>query len=474
VRGRYIRHTAACLFGMAALLITADAALARAIRPEWSVIDRIAPVPQQTALEPGSGALLVPGAREGITRIARGGHRMHISLPTPVDSISAPRRGDIWAAGNTAVYHRSRLGIRAFPLPRGVQASAPILVSAGGRAVWMAGLRDGQYILARLVAGHWDVVRTVGWVSGLDTVSDREAWAATGDGVLRWNGRRWARVPGTEGNTYTAVRAFDNGITWAVGSGRSATDGIGGYIDRHGYHTAGRGLLTPPAGISGCAEDVWATGQASSQAAQLFPPLWSPTYMPTVSQLLQVRGDGSLLATRMTSTGAPRLLELRPMQVSDSGFPQPTARVRQGAQMAWHVARGATEKHSVGTIAAFHLLNPFPYAHGRVFFGSFPAAGTYPLRDRTDGARARVRVPLRVTSTGQLQLSTYLFPPQGQGYQVQIGVGAGSPFRPWMSTTSGRVPLPVTPGTYEFRSRYADLPSGKHTGWSPVLTVTVD
>jgi hypothetical protein len=201
-------------------------------------------------------------------------------------------------------------------------------------------------------------------------------------------------------------------------------------------------------------------------------PEWETQLLPARAVLLQARPDGSLLALASGVHGA-RVLQLRPVQISESGFGSPLARVRLGGEMGWHVRGNARQRHGVWTLQALHLLPTVTYAPGQDVFWAFSAAGTYRLTDPSDGARARVEVPMRLTLSGRLQFGIGTSP-GGLVYQVQMQRPSGRRFRPWLSTTDPRVDLPSAPGTYEFRARLVKLRTGEHTGWSPVRRVSVD
>lgn len=120
-------------------------------------------------------------------------------------------------------------------------------VSASGPSdAWAVGRVGAQGVANRALVEHWNGMNWSRvpvphggdnvWLSGVDAVSAKLAWAVGTDGTnaitYRWNGKVWSQVPGVgDGccNGLSSVSALPDGKAWAAGD---ANDG-GGWLSEH-------------------------------------------------------------------------------------------------------------------------------------------------------------------------------------------------------------------------------------------------
>jgi len=107
------------------------------------------------------------------------------------------------------------------PIPTPAPGRGRLLAVAGTTPddVWAVGTTGSGQLIMHFDGQAWRQVRCPSGRSSLTdvvTLPDGSAWAAGGDGLLHWNGRRWRRVdPGLSSvNTLTALSPTD---VWAAG-----------------------------------------------------------------------------------------------------------------------------------------------------------------------------------------------------------------------------------------------------------------
>jgi hypothetical protein len=443
--------------------------------------------------------------------------------PGRLTAVTATSPTDAWAVGSRSrrrgpsalVEHWDGLTWKvvhdAFAGAIGVSPSG--VASSGPDEVWV--LSSGFGLAGPLE--HWDGVT---WtvtplapiagdnmtVDGIDTSGPHDAWVVgtreNAQGRRRtlaehWNGTEWrfVRTPSTGGrltaNVLFDVAATVRGDAWAVGAtGRKARGPLLMHWDGTSWLRIANPAGSPFTSISDAGpNDVWAN--RSNVVAHYDGDRWTLVTPPYVKDSSARFGPMALTGEAVWEGPNWRLC---PSVLSDHGFdspvieapsalPFPRSSIRSvhPAGVAWRVPADAAAGHTVSDASGLGLFDSGPIDPGGSFAYGFPAAGTYPVVDRSTGNSQRVSVAMRVTPAkgqlGQRYLVQWGFsfaPPT----QVQIRIPDSDQFVDWpgaehraAATFSAADPLWGGPGAYSFRTRLSDT-SGA-TGWSPVATVKV-
>jgi plastocyanin len=179
------------------------------------------------------------------------------------------------------------------------------------------------------------------------------------------------------------------------------------------------------------------------------------------------------------------------VSVSNSGFAPKTVTVKPGDLVRWTF--GGTRKHSVTNDQKLGAGGKPLFDSGARTTGQFDyafvAAGTYTYRSTAAGDSkfaGSVAVPVVVTPSSGNTTTTFTVlwataNPPGYVFDVQIQFQkAGSkqwsawrPFATGTTTRSGSLTATSGAGTYAIRARLHYATTGKASGWSPTVLVSI-
>jgi hypothetical protein len=339
---------------------------------------------------------------------------------------------------------------------------------SGPRDVWAIGTGAGPSfpaVIEHYNGSAWTVSDTLPGVDlgGIASISPAEAWAVGGTSTatasFEWNGTTWSAVPTPNtGSGLTAVSGVSANDVWAIGGNITVEDHLA-QAEPLAMHWDGTAWTAVPA-----------AGTAPSSGG--FTGQFYAVTAVTASRVIAV-GLGTTSADSLVA-------RLCAFPVRDTGFGTSSARVSGfGAAAYWVFPASDKSDHELADASGFHLFDSGMKAPGSSYAFTFPAGGTYPVIDPTDGARENIRVPIFTVGGNPGEATLWLgdtAPPAGAQYQIEDIPPGGTKFVPFGNTKnitwwlSRRLPN----GTYKFRSRMRDPSTGAATGWSPALTVTLN
>jgi hypothetical protein len=205
----------------------------------------------------------------------------------------------------------------------------------------------------------------------------------------------------------------------------------------------------------------------------------SAPFTGTLTGVAAVSADQVVVAGYGNGQAQSLVAHLCAFPVTGTGFGTATARLTgTGAAAYWVIPASDTTSHELTDGSGFGQFDSGVKAPGSSYGFTFPAAGTWPVTDASDGAHQQVAVPVLsftgFTGRTTLWLATAA-PPAGARFEMQDIPPGGTKFVHFLNTTNltwslGRK-LPA--GSYEFRSRMRNPATGAATGWSPATTVTL-
>ncbi|MCO5971994.1 hypothetical protein [Actinoallomurus soli] len=185
--------------------------------------------------------------------------------------VTAVNRDDAWAVGFTVTG-------KAAP----AEATKPSAVTGRTRAVLQTDHCDDHGLPS--LALHWDgagwsqaPVPDLGRLTSVSASGPANVWATGDCGVLHWDGRTWAptspvAIPGTDGSSFTGIKAVGADDVWLSGSAWDGTTGNTHGFVQHWDGSRWRLVPLPPLGdeydIGGLdargSQDVWVAGTDST------------------------------------------------------------------------------------------------------------------------------------------------------------------------------------------------------------------
>ena len=359
-----------------------------------------------------------------------GANWMAVQSPNPNASgnylygLSATASNDVWAVGatyqpswgnlQTLVLHYDGLAWTTVSSPNLGQNTANLLMDVEATSAsrgWAVGFSNGT--------------------EGFDPV------------ILKWDGVTWSTVPsGGPGGRFFAVDAVSANDVWAVGA-----TGLFEHWDGTGWQTA----FTP-----GTLDGSF---------------MFGVTALPT----------GQVYATGYTNVGLSELTlagSICEAQVTDTGFSIDQGTVALGATAAWNFPAANLSAHRIND--RLRVFDSGKRQPGTSYTFTFVGAGTYTVLASGTTDRMTVRVPPTAAPptggiTTQFTITWATATIAGYVFDVQVK-RPGSQWADWkvgVTTLSSKFVPDSGTGQYSFRARIRNSISGKASGYSPPVTITV-
>jgi CSLREA domain-containing protein len=292
-------------------------------------------------------------------------------------------------------------------------------------------------------------------------------------------------------STSTDLPPGGGGLT--TGSDATSTDPTNTTVQspNEGIVTIGESTLTgtPPAGVTyfGQQVDIDAPDATATDPMKFTFVFDCSTLPADVSTCPAPFAPLAAPATALAPTTSSVL-------VSDGSYSPVTTSVRQGGTVTWSF--GGTRAHSVTDKVGLaggggRLFNSGSRSPGATYSYSFPAAGSYTYRSFAPGDRSTmtgvVSVPDEVSTdtaapTDPVTVTWATSRPTGFRFDVQYRYRTSTgTYGSWKSWRSNSLTTSSTftgaglrgQGGYQFRSHLENMSTGKKSGWSDPLAVTV-
>jgi hypothetical protein len=401
----------------------------------------------------------------------------------------------------------------------------------GPNDVWAVGSSEDADSQPKALLEHWDGSAwtitaapevpgsSAEYLFGLAAISPTDIWAVGQyvgslgfqDLTEHWNGTAWsvAHLPSTSssGRALFAVAAASAIDVWAVGN-----DDRLFALHAQAQHWDGAQWTESPGAPGEPTDDrllsisavssrnIWAVGthtrfskHGGSSIPQYLIEHWGgtgwtniPLPAPALGTMIGFYGTATLPSGRAWAAGfrnREALVEqLCPDLVLGSGFSPPTAQVAQGDAAVWWVPTADGASHTVTDHSGMGLFDSGTLPPGSSFIFAFDAAGSYPYWDKTTFHRGSIEVPTLVQPTtgdrGTTFTVTWSATPRAAGFvfDIQIQRPADVSFSRWKygkTAPSAQFIPDAGSGTYWFRARLRNKLTGKHSGWSPAVAITV-
>jgi hypothetical protein len=211
---------------------------------------------------------------------------------TQLSGVHATASDDVWAVGSDGLPHRTYI-------LHGDGTTWQPVESPGGA--------DGSYLSEVAASGRDDAFAVGSRLPPPDNPLGLTDLAAWDNLAVRWDGTRWAAVPGLGHGILSGLCAVGPGAYWAVGTTALATRAghfglVAHYGDEH-WQEAGSEVAGALYGVAATGpDDVWAVGSDQDPSHPPGPLIlhydghaWAPTEIPVVggnAKLRAVAGAG--------------------------------------------------------------------------------------------------------------------------------------------------------------------------------------
>lgn len=212
--------------------IGTDAGLTRFDGTEWKTYDRYNSNLINNGIdaitEDSSGGIYA-ALWEGLVEFKNGNWKT--MLPHKVISVATDRNGDIWCSGEEGIYQYKGSELKVFTVDSDVLSNSWSMTFDKNNALWMSAWHDGAYI-SRFDGTYWTHINLAEFGTSMSnkcqivTDLNGDVWAATSEGLIRFNGVQPTMYRNAETNENFPGRSpeaicFDNwGAAW-IGSQQS-------------------------------------------------------------------------------------------------------------------------------------------------------------------------------------------------------------------------------------------------------------
>jgi plastocyanin len=180
-------------------------------------------------------------------------------------------------------------------------------------------------------------------------------------------------------------------------------------------------------------------------------------------------------------TAAPVAAATKTVEVVDFAFQSRSLKVKLGDGVRWHNGTNTDHTATANNFSLFNFFMPGG-ANQTTSAYVFQRAGKFAYRCviHPTQMKGSVSVKMRASPTTGTRNTTFVIrvansnAPSGFVQDIQMRK-AGGTFKSWRSTSlQTQSFVPPSKGTFQFRARLRQTSSGSATGYSPVLSITVN
>ena len=189
-----------------------------------------------------------------------------------------------------------------------------------------------------------------------------------------------------------------------------------------------------------------------------------------------------LLTTSAVSAATTTVAVLKTVQIYNSGYSPMALKIAVGDTVAWHNASHRNHCMTENVPAVWPVVEDVTIVPDHGFSFPMPNAGTFAYHCSIGPSmKGKILVKMSASPASGNTATNFTITvgsadaAPGHAEDIQYRKG-GAPFTDFISVASKTVtwnPNNNDAGTWQFRTRYRNTSTNEHSGWSPVVTVTV-